>query len=158
MNESNDESQTLNSLDFDFYLIFGVPDRAIDVEVNVDDNRVLEALKHSDESTLTQDNNDLLSSTNSSGNNESLLVITNVQVEGDHLNSSTQVEGEHTFKGGEKESEGSEIEEMFEDAPLDFDPTYPPMDRWTRIHPKELLGDPHDGVLTRAQLRANNEV
>ena len=48
---------------------------------------------------------------------------------------------------------------MFEDAPLDFDPAYPPLEKWTRNHPKEqVLGDPQDGVLTRAQLCAKNEV
>ena len=34
-------------------------------------------------------------------------------------------------------SEGSETDETFKDAPLDFGPAYPPMDRWTRSHPYE---------------------
>ena len=32
--------------------------------------------------------------------------------------------------------EGSEMNEMFKDTPLDFDPTYPPLDRWTQNHPQ----------------------
>ena len=48
---------------------------------------------------------------------------------------------------------------MFEDAPLEFDLAYPPLDKWTRNHLKEqVLGDPQAGVLIRAQLRARNEV
>ena len=48
---------------------------------------------------------------------------------------------------------------MFEDAPLDFDPAYPPLEKWTRNHPKEqALGNLQDSVLTRAQLHAKNEV
>ena len=38
--------------------------------------------------------------------------------------------------------EGSELDDMSEDAPLDFDTAYPPLVKWTRNHPKELvLGD-----------------
>lgn len=45
--------------------------------------------------------------------------------------------------------EGSETNEIFEDGPLDFDPVYPQMDKWTRSHPKEqVLCDPHVGVMT----------
>ena len=117
------------------------------------------------------------------------------QVEGEQLNSSTIVEGEHTFQGKHDHSnvdvegeygssvvnvegehwnvnpiikvektgfipsnsnnqaatfyemnddvsnagEDSEMNEMFEDAPLDFDPAYAPMDRWTRSYPKEQV-------------------
>ena len=54
---------------------------------------------------------------------------------------------------------GSEENEMFEDAPLDFDHAYPPLDRWTQNHPREqVLGDPQARVLIRAQLHAKNEV
>ena len=52
-----------------------------------------------------------------------------------------------------------ETEEIFENAPLDFDPAYPPMDKWTRSHPQEqILGDPQAGVLTRPELGVKNEV
>ena len=48
---------------------------------------------------------------------------------------------------------------MFEDAPLEFDPNFPPLEKWTRNHPKEqVIGNLQEGVLTRAQLRAKNEV
>lgn len=50
---------------------------------------------------------------------------------------------------------GSEIDVMFEDALLDFDLNYPPLDKWTRNHPKDqILGDPQAGIMTRAQLHA----
>ena len=42
---------------------------------------------------------------------------------------------------------GSENEEIFEDASLDFDPTYPLMDKWGKSHPKEqVIGNPQDRV------------
>ncbi|XP_052625604.1 uncharacterized protein LOC128132724 [Lactuca sativa] len=130
--ETNDESQIMNYLDFDYDLIFGVPDRAIDAEINANDNQIPEASKHSDDSTITEVNVDLHSTTNS-------LI---------------HVESQITLQG-----EGSETDEMFEDAPLDFDPAYPPMEIWTQNHPREqVLSDPQVGVLTRAQLRAKNEV
>ena len=54
---------------------------------------------------------------------------------------------------------GSENEDMYEDAPLEFNPNFPPLEKWTRNHPKEqVIGNPQDGVLTRAQIRAKNEV
>ena len=46
---------------------------------------------------------------------------------------------------------GSENDETFEYAPLEFDPAYLPLEKWTRNHPKEqVLGNPQDGVTTRA--------
>ncbi|CAI9269251.1 unnamed protein product [Lactuca saligna] len=53
----------------------------------------------------------------------------------------------------------SKEDEVIEDACLDFEPTYPLLDKWTHNHPKEhVLGDPQAGVLTRTQMRAKNEV
>lgn len=53
----------------------------------------------------------------------------------------------------------SEARETLEDVYLEFDPTYPPMEKSTRDHPKEhILGDPTSCVLTWAQVRARNEV
>ena len=50
---------------------------------------------------------------------------------------------------------GSKNDEMYEDEPLDFDPTYPPLEKRTKNHPKEqVIGNPQDGVLTRPQIRA----
>lgn len=55
--------------------------------------------------------------------------------------------------------EGLESDEIFEDVPLEFNPAYPSMDRWTRSHPKEqVLSDPQVGIMTRAHTRAKNEV
>lgn len=41
------------TFDIDFDLNFGIPNRAIHVEVNIEDNQVPEELKHSDDSTIT---------------------------------------------------------------------------------------------------------
>ena len=68
------------------------------------------------------------------------------------------VEGEHNIDDACSIA-GSEHDEIFEDAPLDFDPAYPPMEKWTRDDPKDhLIGNPQEGVMTRAQIRAKNEV
>ena len=96
----------------------------------------------------------------------------NVDVEGEQLPNHADVEGEHRtskplVEGEPCESnhddgnvlnndlhdvtnnisiagEVSDADDIFEDAPLDFDPAYPPMDKWTRDHPKEhILGDPN---------------
>ena len=54
---------------------------------------------------------------------------------------------------------GFENKDMYEDAPLEFNPDFPQLEKWTRNHPKEqVIGNPQDGVLTRAQIRAKNEV
>ncbi|CAI9295494.1 unnamed protein product [Lactuca saligna] len=149
---------------------------AIDAEINLDDNHVPEASKHSDDSTLTQDNNDLMNDQvegepNFEGERERM----DVDVKGEHQNiipivvgeevgnntnvSNDQTDAFHDINENiSNAGEGSETEEMFEDSSLDFDPAYPPMDRWIKSHPKEqVLGDPHEGVLTRAQLHAKNE-
>ena len=39
--------------DFDYDLIFGIPDRAIDAENNAPDNQSSESSKHTDDSTIT---------------------------------------------------------------------------------------------------------
>ena len=45
----------MHTFDVDFYLLFGRPDRAIDVEFNVEDNQVPEESKHSDDTTITDE-------------------------------------------------------------------------------------------------------
>lgn len=35
--------------------------------------------------------------------------------------------------------EVSDAKDIFEDAHFDFDPTYSPIDKWTRNHPKEQI-------------------
>ena len=186
--ESNNQTEIDNSIDFDYDLIFGVPDRAIDVEVHADDNHTPESSKHTDDSTLTSD---------TSENGESRQYV---RMEGEHTSIPLNVEGEHPFEGekssmnhefeGEHQNDNhvegehddtdainidqndefhefddnmsvasTENEEMYEDAPLEFDPAYPPLEKWTKNHPKEqVIGNPQDGVLTRAQIRAKNEV
>lgn len=47
-------------LTFDIYfdLLFGIPDMAIDVVVNVEDNQILEEPMHSHDSTITDERTD----------------------------------------------------------------------------------------------------
>ena len=68
-------------------MIFGIPDGDIDVEVHADDNRIPEALKHSNDSMLTREEDDYLSTSNSQVHVERLLVLQGNQVEGEHLSS-----------------------------------------------------------------------
>ena len=88
----------------------------------------------------------------------------NVDVEGEYRSSATNDEGKHSnvnliveweqtgfipstsndqtdvfhdiTDNVSNAGEGSETDEIFEDAPLDFDPTYPPMNRWIQSHQK----------------------
>ncbi|KAI3510579.1 hypothetical protein L1887_17687 [Cichorium endivia] len=47
----------------------------------------------------------------------------------------------------------SDIEDIDSEGPPDFDPNYPPFEKWTRNHPQSLvIGNVRDNVLTRAQL------
>ena len=67
-------------------------------------------------------------------------------VEGEHNDTETinvyQNDGFHELNDNNSVA-GSENEEIYEDAPLDFDPTYPPLEKWTRNHPKEqVIGNP----------------
>ncbi|XP_052625954.1 uncharacterized protein LOC128132971 [Lactuca sativa] len=173
-------------------------DQAIDAEKNAKDNQ--------------QSENSKLDNDSISCSNQNTNVISGGPMEGEHLDSNSFVEREHSYEAdvmstnvdvegepiieaeqihedepifeeepileGEPILEkdpileeehfddaedacsinGSENDAMFEDAPLDFDPDYPPLEKWTRNHPKEqILGDPQAGVLTRAQLHARNE-
>ncbi|XP_052622721.1 uncharacterized protein LOC128128007 [Lactuca sativa] len=59
----------------------------------------------------------------------------------------------------ESEIMGLENEDLYDDAHLNFDPSYPPLEKRIRDHPKEqVIGNPQIGVLTRTQLREKNEV
>ena len=88
----------MNSLDFYYDLIFGVPDRAIVAEFHTDDNQVPEASKHSDVLNVTQDVADLNSLTSSTIHIERTRVLPNDQVDGESLSSSNDIEGEQTFE------------------------------------------------------------
>ena len=88
----------------------------------------------------------------------------NVDVEGERLNAN---DDEELLQNNENyhdvndvcSNSGSDNDELYEDARLDFDQAYPPMDKWTKDHPKEkIIGNPQEGVLTRDQIRAKNEV
>ena len=198
----------MNSYDIDYDFIFGIPYRVIDVENHVDDNHIPEVSKHSDDSSVTREEDDTHSILTSRVTVERVPVLTNDQVDGEHLSlilhdenqdltvkgehmrTTSQVEGElvldHVDIEGEHQNsnplvegepsgsnpsnindqsnefhdvidnilnagEGSEAEDVFEDAPLDIDLAYPPLDKWTCNHPKEqVLGDSHVGVLIRA--------
>lgn len=56
--ETNDKSIIVNSFDIDYELSFGVPNRAIDVEVHAEDTQIPEASNHSDDSTMTREEYD----------------------------------------------------------------------------------------------------
>ena len=96
INESSDESGIESSSNFDYDLIFGVPDRAVNAEVHANDNHQSESLKHFDDSEPTQIIVDSNSTSNSPGVGESMH---NNHVEGEHLDSNTMIEGEHSFEG-----------------------------------------------------------
>ncbi|KAI3510701.1 hypothetical protein L1887_17834 [Cichorium endivia] len=91
---------------------------------------------------------------------------TPVLVEGGHiLNSTSQMHtpqtnttksNNHLIMGDFPSTSGypSDIEDIDAEGPPDFDPNYPPLDKWTRNHPPSLvIGDVRDKVLTRAQLQ-----
>ncbi|XP_023737287.1 uncharacterized protein LOC111885248 [Lactuca sativa] len=99
--------------------------------------------KKLNDSTVIEKTVDHHSTTNSPVYNESLPVLQNDKVEGEHLTSTTHVKGEHSFeRENGRTNAGSENDETFEDAPSDFDPSYPPMDKWTQNHRyQQILGD-----------------
>ncbi|XP_052619531.1 uncharacterized protein LOC111895070 [Lactuca sativa] len=177
--DSNNPVENENTIDFDYELIFGIPDRVIDAEIHAVNNQSLESSKHIDDSPHTSDSNSSESMPNVRMEGEHTTDEINVQdrhtFEGEKRNEDQHVEGEHQYDNQvEGELEGSvegeyevddnisvaetKNEEVYEDAPLDFDPTYPPLEKWTKSHPKEqVIGNPQDGVLTRAQIRAKSE-
>ncbi|CAI9294101.1 unnamed protein product [Lactuca saligna] len=130
--------------DIDYDLIFGISDHAVDVEVHAPDNHIPEFSKLTDESSSTPqegetmndsplereqlDSNTLNDEEHSfEGEQEQL----NAEIEGEHV-----VEGEHNVDDAYSNA-GSEYDEIFEYAPLEFDPAYRPMEKWTRDHPKD---------------------
>ncbi|CAI9302019.1 unnamed protein product [Lactuca saligna] len=145
-------------MDIDYDLIFGISDNAATAECNASDNHVNEISKLVAESTSF-----------SQAMGESMH---DDPVEGEHMDSNTLLEGEHSFEEdnertcddveGEQINDhvegelnqnnedfhdindvcsiaGSENDEMYEDAPLDFDPAYPRMDKWKKDHSKEQI-------------------
>ena len=80
------------TLDVDLELIFGIPYRAIDVEININDNWVPEASNHLDDSPITNEENEVLSPSTSRVNVEGEWNLTHGQVEGEHLNYPSHIE------------------------------------------------------------------
>ena len=93
-----------------------------------------------------------------------------VDIEGEHHISNPFVEGEPSgsnhVNGNDQDNEfhdvidnisingeGSKADDIFEDETLDFDLSFPPMDKLTRNHPKDkILGDSNSGDLTRSHI------
>ncbi|CAI9284592.1 unnamed protein product [Lactuca saligna] len=94
-------------VDIDYDLIFGISDHAVDAELNAPDNHIPELTKLTDDSTSTPQEID-----------ESMQ---NDPVEGEHLDSSTLFEGEHSFEGENEriddvvEGEHDQNDENFQD-------------------------------------------
>ncbi|CAI9299943.1 unnamed protein product [Lactuca saligna] len=148
--DSNNPVENENTIDFVYELIFGIPDRAIDAEFHASDNETSKSSKHNVDSTCTSDSNCCES-------------MPEVRMEGQHTTDEISVQGGHTFEGkkrnvdqhvegehqdnnqveGEYEIDDNisvvetENDEVYEDAPLNFDRAYPPMEKWTKSHPKE---------------------
>ncbi|KAI3700454.1 hypothetical protein L2E82_45084 [Cichorium intybus] len=90
--------------------------------------------------------------------------LTPTHVQGEHtLNSNSQVHTPHNLTNSNNQlimddfpsTSGypSDIEDIDAEGPPDFDPNYPPLEKWTRNHPPSLvIGNVHDKVMTRAQL------
>ncbi|CAI9294570.1 unnamed protein product [Lactuca saligna] len=128
----------------DYDLIFGISDHAVDVEVHAPDKHIPEFAKLTDESTSTSQQSKNMQNSPVEGekldsstlNNEEHSFKEekdqmNVEVEGEHV-----VEGEHNVDDACSNA-GSENDEIYKDAPLEFDLAYPPMEKWTRDHPKD---------------------
>lgn len=93
-------------------------------------------------------------------------------IEGEQHHANSLVEGESTKLNIENDNlvvdnddyifvvyDLSEPEEAFEDENLDFDSSFPPLDKWKKSHRNEqILCDPTSGALTRAPVQARNEV
>ncbi|KAI3682224.1 hypothetical protein L2E82_50087 [Cichorium intybus] len=89
---------------------------------------------------------------------------TPTNVQGEHIsNSTSQIptpqtntnSNNHLLMGDFPSTSGypSDIKDIDAEGPPDFDPNYPPLDKWTKNHPPSLvIGDVRDKVLTRAQL------
>lgn len=93
------------NFEMDLDQIFGVTDLEIDVEVNIEDNQVTKASKHFDDSILTNELNEEHSSLISRVNVERVSNLTDGQVEGEHLNSSSYNESQSSIPQSHVEGE-----------------------------------------------------
>ncbi|XP_052623760.1 uncharacterized protein LOC111907064 [Lactuca sativa] len=94
--DSNNPVENENTIDFDYELIFGIPDRVIDVEIHATNNQSPEPSKHIDDSPHTSDSN----------SSESMP---EVRMEGEHTTDEINVQDGHTFEG-EKRNEDNQVE------------------------------------------------
>ena len=95
LQENHTESESIQSLDIDYDLIFGNSDSAANAEINAPDNHVTEVSK------LTNDSTSFPQELGESMHND--------PVEGEHLDSNTLMEGEHSFEG-ENERANDDVE------------------------------------------------
>ena len=82
--DSDTQIENFDINDFDYDLIFEIPNRAIDAEVHAPDNQTSESSKHTDDSTITT-------------KSISCESVPEVCMEGEHT--TTDVQGEQTFEG-----------------------------------------------------------
>ncbi|CAI9293888.1 unnamed protein product [Lactuca saligna] len=121
-------------------------DHAVDDEVHAPDNHIPEFVKLTDESTSTSQQSESMQNSHVEGEKLDSNTLNdeehsfegekdqmNIEVEGEHI-----VEGEHNVDDAFSNA-GLENDEIYEDAPLEFDPAYPPMEKRTRDHPKDQI-------------------
>lgn len=90
LNETNDESSIVNYFGIDYELNFGVLEKAVDAEFYADDNHIPKASKHYDDSTVTKEDDDSNSTSNSQVNIKHLPNLKGAQVEGENLSLTPQ--------------------------------------------------------------------
>lgn len=100
----------MNSYNIDYDFIFGILDRAIDAENHVDDNHVPEVSKHSNDSTVTREEDDTHSTSTSRVNVLRVSVLTDDQVEGEHLSSTLHGDNQYSTVEGEHVQTASQVE------------------------------------------------
>ncbi|XP_052622678.1 uncharacterized protein LOC128127967 [Lactuca sativa] len=119
-------------------------DHAVDAEVHAPDNHIPEFAKLTDESTSTSQQSESMQNSPVEGEQLDSNTLNNEEhsFEGEKDQMNAKVEGEHVVEGEHNfddacSNAGSENEEIYEDAPLEFDPSYPPTEKWTRDHLKD---------------------
>ncbi|CAI9294346.1 unnamed protein product [Lactuca saligna] len=153
----------MQMLDIDYDLIFGISDHAGNAEENSPNNHILELSKLTDDSTSSpQEIGERMKNDPMEGEHldSKTLMEGEHAFEGENERDNDDVEGERLIANVEEEllqnNENyhdvsdvcsiacSDNDELYEDAPLDFDPAYPPMDKWTKDHPKKQIIDFHE--------------
>ncbi|KAL4578457.1 hypothetical protein LXL04_014580 [Taraxacum kok-saghyz] len=178
------DSTPVTSFDEDFLRFFDEPEKAVTSEQKAPDNQQEELQKFSDESSITKDvisleDEDYESTLRKLQEEEAERlqaeadqttspipnpIENNAQVEGESpINPDAQLEGEslsttEPITNNDSMSDaGTIFEEVISEILPEIDPEYPPMIKWTRDHPKtQIIGNPSDQVLTRAQRKAKD--